>query len=156
MYKTAIAGLIRGFIGALALLAMLSATACSGMGSAKLRAADGRFAECDRPNCRSSQSANPARRVEPIRYSITREAAQQLMAKVILAMNNAQIVAQQPGYIHAVFKSETFGFVDDVELEFPPQKFIDVRSSSRTGYYDFGVNRERVETLRKSFTNRLP
>ena len=53
--------------------------------------------------------------------------------------------------MHAEFTSAVFGFVDDVEFQFDPSGFIQIRSASRTGYYDFGVNRERVETIRQRF-----
>ena len=40
-------------------------------------------------------------------------------------------------------------YTDDLELLWLPEhKRVEVRSSSRIGYYDFGVNRERVEALR--------
>ena len=44
------------------------------------------------------------------------------------------------------------GFVDDVEFVVDPERsVIDVRSASRLGHSDFGVNRKRVETLRAAF-----
>jgi len=55
-------------------------------------------------------------------------------------------------YLHAEFRSAVFGFVDDVEFYVSPPGTLQVRSASRTGYSDFGVNRERVETLRARFT----
>ncbi|HVT37232.1 MAG TPA: DUF1499 domain-containing protein [Nevskiaceae bacterium] len=146
MSRTAAAVLISGFAVMLA--------AC---GSApQLRSGDGRLAPCGDPNCVSSQDADPARRVEPIRYEGTREGAQQLLASIISRTEGAQIVDNQPGYIHATYTSKVLGFVADVELVFPPQKFVDVRSASRTGYYDFDVNRKRVEDLRKAFNDRQP
>ena len=55
-------------------------------------------------------------------------------------------------YIHAEFRSLVFQFVDDVEFYFPPEKsIIHVKSASRSGYYDFGVNRRRVERVRAAF-----
>ena len=50
-------------------------------------------------------------------------------------------------------------FVDDVEFYFPPAEsgkiMIQVRSASRVGHSDFGVNRERIEQIRAEF-NALP
>ena len=66
-------------------------------------------------------------------------------------MDRARIVQSTDDYVHAEFRSVVFGFVDDVEFYFSPPGTIQVRSASRTGYYDFRVNRERVETLRVRF-----
>jgi len=52
--------------------------------------------------------------------------------------------------VHVTQKSRFFGFIDDLELKLDPQsKTISIRSASRRGYYDLGVNRRRVENLRK-------
>ena len=53
--------------------------------------------------------------------------------------------------MHATYTSAIMGYTDDVELWFcnEPGK-VEVRSSSRVGYYDFNVNRERVERLRQA------
>lgn len=54
-------------------------------------------------------------------------------------------------YIHAEFTSSIFRFVDDVEFYFETaEKIVQVRSASRKGYYDWGVNRRRIEKIRKS------
>jgi uncharacterized protein (DUF1499 family) len=42
-----------------------------------------------------------------------------------------------------------------VEFVFDDQrKIIHVRSASRTGYFDLGVNRNRVEEIRRRFVHR--
>ena len=58
-------------------------------------------------------------------------------------------------YLRAEFKSRVFGFVDDVELQLrAAEEAIAVRSASRVGYSDLGVNRRRVESLRKILRTR--
>ena len=58
----------------------------------------------------------------------------------------------EPDYIRAEFRSRIFQFVDDVEFLFENQgNVIHVKSASRTGYSDFGVNRKRVEKIRAAF-----
>jgi uncharacterized protein (DUF1499 family) len=56
-------------------------------------------------------------------------------------------------YIRAEFVSKIFRFVDDVEFYFPDKKskelLIHVRSASRVGYSDLGVNRMRIEQIRR-------
>jgi len=63
-----------------------------------------------------------------------------------------KIITKQPNYIHIEYTSDLFKFVDDVEFYFPDnQKIIHMKSSSRTGHYDFGVNRKRLEKIRFEF-----
>jgi uncharacterized protein (DUF1499 family) len=62
------------------------------------------------------------------------------------------VVAATPTYLHAEARSLIFRFVDDVEFLIDPgQRRIQVRSASRIGYSDFGVNRRRVERIRQAF-----
>jgi len=67
-------------------------------------------------------------------------------------MDRTVIVTENDTYLHVECKSAMMGFVDDVEFYFPQEKVIHVRSASRLGYSDLGVNRKRVEQLRELFT----
>jgi len=98
-----------------------------------------------------SDSASDAY-IEPFHYSGELELAKKLLIKSINELPRAEIIKQQGNYLHATFTSMVFRFVDDTEFLFvDSEKLIHVRSASRTGYSDFGVNRQRVEALRKSF-----
>jgi len=67
-------------------------------------------------------------------------------------MKRTTIVAEKEDYLHAEAKSLIFRFVDDVEFYFPAtEKLIHVRSASRVGHSDLGVNRKRVEEIRSRF-----
>jgi len=67
-------------------------------------------------------------------------------------MRRSRIVISEELYLHAEFTSTFFRFVDDVEFLLDDgKKLIHVRSASRVGYYDFGVNRSRVEEIRTRF-----
>jgi uncharacterized protein (DUF1499 family) len=60
-----------------------------------------------------------------------------------------QSAEQTDDYIHALSKSRIFKFVDDVEFYLPPnESVIHLRSASRVGESDLGVNRRRVEQIR--------
>jgi len=60
-----------------------------------------------------------------------------------------EIQTESDGYLWATFKSKWFGFVDDLELSLDrDNNVIHVRSSSRVGRSDFGMNRKRVEQIR--------
>ena len=66
------------------------------------------------------------------------------------------MVQVEPGYLYAEFRSKLMGFVDDVEFLADPVKgVVHVRSASRLGRRDFGVNRERVEQLRSILEKRI-
>jgi uncharacterized protein (DUF1499 family) len=73
---------------------------------------------------------------------------------VLNGMDRARTVQSTDDYVHVEFRSTLFGFVDEVEFYFSPPGTLQVRSASRTGYSDFGVNRERVKTLRARFAAR--
>ena len=114
------------------------------------------FLTCpDSPNCVSSQSAEKARFIEPLQYAGNRADARQILINILENETRVRVVKVETDYIHAEFRTLIFRFVDDVEFYFPPaESIIHVRSASRTGYYDFGANRRRVERLRAAFQNR--
>jgi uncharacterized protein (DUF1499 family) len=70
--------------------------------------------------------------------------------RALQAMARTTIVREAQNYVYAEAKSKLLGFVDDVELWFDEQAgAFQVRSASRLGRRDFGVNRQRVEELRR-------
>jgi uncharacterized protein (DUF1499 family) len=76
-----------------------------------------------------------------------------VLVDLIASQQRAKIVAKEANYVRAEFRSAIFRFVDDVEFLFSEdQPVIDVRSASRMGYYDFGVNRRRIEDIRSRLT----
>ncbi len=113
------------------------------------------FSPCpDSPNCVSSQSAAKARFIEPLHYAGNRADARQKLINILEKTKRVHLVKAEADYIHAEFRSFLFGFVDDVEFYFSESDtIIHVKSASRAGYYDFGVNRRRVERLRSTFEN---
>lgn len=126
---------------------------CTGTGSKDLGFIDGKLTPCpDAPNCVSSQSADKSHYVDPLRYEVALNEATEGLLSVLLSMERVKIINAEGGYIRAEYTSALFGFVDDVEFYFDDrQKTIHVRSASRIGYYDLGVNRRRVERIRSRF-----
>ncbi len=114
---------------------------------------DGGLRPCpDKPNCVSTQDMDDRHRIEPIRYAGTQEEARERLLHIIGQMERATLVKAEAGYLHAEFRSAFFRFVDDVEFLFDDAaKLIHFRSASRTGYYDFNVNRKRMEDIRRRF-----
>ena len=69
---------------------------------------------------------------------------------LVQTMPGAAVVKAEAGYLHATFTTPVLKFTDDVEFWFDPAaSVVQVRSSSRLGRKDFGVNRARVEAIRK-------
>ncbi|MFA5180915.1 MAG: DUF1499 domain-containing protein [Syntrophales bacterium] len=143
---------MKGFFG-LAFFSLFFLCACTGIRQADPGAQNGRLSPCpDRPNCVSSQSADPRHAIRPLSYQGTRADASERLLKLLRSMPRVQVVTATPDYIHAEFTSRIFRFVDDVEFVFAgDDNNIQIRSASRLGYSDFGVNRKRVETIREAF-----
>ncbi len=125
----------------------------SGCGRPETGLTNGRFAPCpDSPNCVSSMASDGRRAIEPIAYKGTRDRARQVMLSVIQSMKRSRIISDSENYMHAEFRSLIFRFVDDAEFFFPENTgVIHMKSASRTGYSDFGVNRKRLEKIRRRF-----
>lgn len=117
-----------------------------------LGAKDGRLASCGRRlNCVSSQAdpADPQRFVAPLPFKGSAVEAIAAARRAVESMARARVVRAEGGYLHAEFRSELMGFVDDVEFTCDDKAgVLHVRSASRLGRRDFNVNRERVEALR--------
>jgi uncharacterized protein (DUF1499 family) len=110
-----------------------------------LGAKNGRLAPCKRsPNCVSSQ-ADPSDREH---YIAPLKASMEDVRKAVEALPRTRIVLAHPGYLYAEFRSKLLGYVDDVEFFFDGA-VVQVRSASRLGRRDFGVNRARVEKIRE-------
>jgi uncharacterized protein (DUF1499 family) len=101
------------------------------------------------PNCVSSDAADAAHAIPAIEFRGPANKAWQAAKDALLALPRTRIVVDTGLKLHAECTSAVFGFVDDVEFELrADQGSIAVRSASRTGYSDFGVNRRRIEAIR--------
>ena len=78
----------------------------------------------------------------------------QRLKKVLMTEKRVTIITERSDYLYGEIRSLVFRFVDDVEFTLSIEnKIFQVRSSSRVGYSDFGVNRRRIERIRKKFKN---
>lgn len=118
---------------------------------------DGRLVPCpDSPNCVSSEGGPDRSRVDPLPLTTSVEHATRILRIALESMPRVTIAREEPGYLRAEFRSATLRFVDDLELRLDEKEnLVHLRSASRTGHSDFGVNRRRVETLRKRYTEAL-
>lgn len=68
---------------------------------------------------------------------------------VVEAMAGAKVVKSDADYLYAQYTTPLMKFVDDVEFWYDPaSQAIQVRSASRVGKGDMGVNRKRIEAVR--------
>ena len=68
---------------------------------------------------------------------------------IVEGMDGAKVIKSEPNYLYAQFTTKLMKYVDDVEFWFDPAaKLIQVRSASRVGRGDLGVNRKRIEAVR--------
>ena len=110
---------------------------------------DGRLAPCKRtPNCVSSQ-ADPQDREHYIAPLAFRGSMQQLR-QAVESMPRSTVITADRNYLYAEYRTKLMRYVDDLELYYDERAgLVHVRSASRLGRRDFGVNRGRVEELRR-------
>lgn len=120
---------------------------------------DGKLAPPKRtPNSVSSQAdpADAEHYVAPIAFRGDAVAAMAAARKAIEGMQGATVIRHEGAYLYAEFRTKLMRFVDDLELAYDEKAgLLHVRSASRLGRRDFGVNRARVESLRRRIEGRV-
>ena len=149
----AAAGAIAGF--ALHTAVTRGDTVFAGKRPSNIGVHDGRLAPPKRsPNNVSSQAPqdDAGHSIAPLKFLGNGAEALITLRKVIDAMDRTHVVQDDGGYLCAEFRSKLMGYVDDVEfLVSEKEGVIHIRSASRLGRRDFGVNRARVEAIRRRF-----
>lgn len=142
------------FLAAAMAMGCLHFAGCAGTRPPNLGDLGGSLAPCpSSPNCVSSD-ADDAHHVAPFQLSVEPAEGWRAARKAVLALPRARIISETDGYLHAECRSALLGFVDDLELQLRPGAgLIAVRSASRLGYSDRGVNRDRVEAVRAGLTH---
>ncbi|MBU0681057.1 MAG: DUF1499 domain-containing protein [Proteobacteria bacterium] len=132
-------------------LAIITA-GCSGT-RPELGIVDGKLRPCPpSPNCVSSTAGDDKHVSQAFYYAGPSVGAWQALTSIIRNMERAEIISQTGTYLHVEFTSAIFGFVDDAEFLLDPKASrIEVRSASRLGHSDFGVNRNRLQKIKKLF-----
>jgi uncharacterized protein (DUF1499 family) len=112
---------------------------------------NGKLTACpSTPNCVNSQiSANDSQKIEPIKFTGDISTTIAKLKQSISSMPRTSIIKETNNYLYVEFASKLMGFVDDVEFYVDnDNKLIQVRSASRLGESDWGVNRQRIEEIR--------
>jgi len=111
------------------------------------------------PNCVSSTAPVEDRThyIEPLHFSDSPAIAWRRLCGVVERLPRVRVVEKSDSYLHAEFRTAMLRFVDDAEFLLDASRgIIHVRSASRLGKSDFGVNRRRIEALREAFDVRSP
>lgn len=139
--------LVRAGLIAVAVFALLSMTSST---PTNLGLTGGKLAPCpNSPNCVSSTATDPRHAIAGFALDRAAGAAKEELRAAIAKLPRAKLISETDNYLHFEFRSFIFRFVDDVEFHLDaPTKTIHVRSASRVGHSDLGVNRRRVESIR--------
>ena len=100
-------------------------------------------------NSQIDKNADAEHYIEPLRYSGDARQAWAALRQVIDGMQRVMVITSEPNYLYAEFSTKLMGYVDDTEFYLDEKAgVIQVRSASRLGSGDYGVNRERIESIR--------
>lgn len=122
---------------------------------------NGQLKPCSwKPNCVNSTTdagADPGHAIEPLKLTGNPEVAWASLVALVNGRERVSVVSETASYLYAEFKSRGMGYVDDVEFLLDAKSgVIHVRSASRLGVRDFGVNRARIESIRAQLTQGQP
>ena len=151
-----------GQLGSRIGLALLSfvvlsiAAGCGGRMPKTLSDGSGRLAPCpSSPNCVSSDATDGVHSIAAYRIRGDADAAWTGLVSHLAELPRVEVVSDEGGYLQAVFTTRLMRYRDDVEFQLDPVAgVIRVRSASRIGHGDMGVNRERIESIRAALAAR--
>lgn len=104
----------------------------------------------NKPNCVSSQAKDSKHYIEPISIDNKHQDIKKSLITVIHKFEG-KILENNENFLKVVFYSKFFGFEDIADFEIErDKKIINIRSAAETGWYDFGVNRKRMEKIREA------
>jgi uncharacterized protein (DUF1499 family) len=117
---------------------------------------NGKLKPCsESPNCVSTQAQDSRHAMLPLPFIGTKDQSKQKIIDILKRMQRSKISEISECYIRAQFRSRLFRFVDDVEFLFDDAaRSVHFRSASRSGYYDFGVNRRRMNEISKRYLSK--
>ena len=94
-------------------------------------------------------------RIEALPLKADMATSMQALQDVLEGMTGIRVVLRDQDYLYAEAQTTWLRFVDDLEFWANPiDGVIELRSASRLGSEDFGVNRARIETIRAAYLAR--
>jgi uncharacterized protein (DUF1499 family) len=146
------------FTQAIVLLCMIGlAVIAQGATEEELPVRDQHLLACpNSPNCVSTMATAESQAIAPYRFQKPLYEAKALLIQIFSEFPRTELVKEVEDYLDFKVRSFLFQFVDDVEFQFDKAaQTIHFRSVARSGYYDFGVNRKRMEDLRGMLEDKL-
>lgn len=136
--------------------ALWFASACAGARPADLGVRGSLLRPCPAsPNCVSSDTGDERHGIAAFELALPAAEAWAAVRETVAALPRTVVVSERGDYLHAECSSRILRLVDDLELHLRADRgVIAVRSASRLGYGDLGVNRRRVERLRAALIER--
>lgn len=135
------------------LLIMIFFISCSGSRPLTLGVVNGKLSDCPAtPNCVNSfaSETDDIHFISPLKIQDSTQNIVENLKSLLLTLDRVKIINHTENYMYAEFTSKYFRFVDDVEFYLDADnKLIHVRSASRLGSGDLGVNRKRIEEIRR-------
>lgn len=121
---------------------------------------DGKLSPCsDKPNCVCSEynTANAQNRIQPLSTVGMENHIAWVSLMNAVKGSGGSIRQHSDTYLHVTFTSTLFRFVDDFEARLDADNgTIHIRSASRVGHSDLGMNRKRVEKIRLEYSKHVP
>lgn len=122
------------------------------------RIVNGQLLACpDKPNCINTEYPDRTTQFIPaLSYQAAKSEQVMNTAKSIILEMGGEIINEDKNYLSAIFTSSIFRFVDDFEIrQDKPALKLHIRSASRMGYSDFGVNQRRVKLFSEFFKENI-
>ncbi len=126
-------------------------TGCSGLPQTPLGINQQRLSPCPTAdNCVTSNKSDPKHYLPAWAAEQSAKKTKLKLINILQRHPNIKIIFHSKFYIHAQYRSDWFGFVDDLEFLIE-EKTVQIRSASRLGYSDFGANQKHLLTIQESF-----
>jgi uncharacterized protein (DUF1499 family) len=137
---------------AVVLCTLLVMSACAGERPANLGVTNGTLTACPgSPNCVSSQAGDERHRIEPFATGGDPDATFARLTEIIRRRPDATVIDSIGNYLRV--ELHTTFFVDDAEFLLDREhRLIHLRSASRVGYSDLGLNRRRIDEIRNQLS----
>jgi uncharacterized protein (DUF1499 family) len=119
---------------------------------------EGRLSKCpNKPNCVCSEHKDDTSHyIEPIIIPKNSTVDIFTLLKTVIREMGGNVQVESGNYLTATFTSAIFKFADDLEIRIDlTQEVIHIRSASRVGYSDMGVNKKRTELLKKLISYKI-
>jgi uncharacterized protein (DUF1499 family) len=114
---------------------------------------NGQLKPCpESPNCVCSfaEKSDSEHSIAPLAVPSDSKQPLKTLKEVVISLPRVMVVSSEEDYLHVEFTSALMRYVDDVEFQWlADESVIHVRSASRIGHSDLGVNRKRVEKIRE-------